>query len=550
MAEDPAKIVWDAIVIGTGMGGSTAGYALARKGLRVLFVEKGRFMQAHAAKSDTRGREEVSPQSDPEAEARLALGWWPQRIRGTTGSGPMDFHAPMGCGTGGSTLHFAAGLERFSPSDFSPRACHPSVTDSTLPERWPVSYEQMRPFYDEAELLYRVRGTPDPLNPTDGSTLLPPPSMSDRDAHLDASMRGLGLHPYRVHVGCEHLPGCRLCADSPCMRDCKSDAARIALMPALRQHGARVLTDTEVIRLDADRIEVQGVVCRRGGRELTLRGRVIVLAAGAYISPVLLLNSRNAHWPNGLANDNDLVGRNLMFHVGDLFAFAPLERLSAEGPTKSLAVNDFYFRDGNKLGTFQTLGLNVQPSHIMHFLRMASEQSTDWWKKLASPRPVWWRKLSSPGVRLVALAAYHAYRLKYAGIWASIIEDLPYHRNRILVDPTAPSGFRFEYHWSEELQRRLKLSRELIPQYLRPHRLMRITKGSNTNFGHVCGTCRFGDDPSTSVLDRDNRAHGLKNLYVVDASFFPSSGGTNPSLTIAANALRVAESISGRLLGN
>jgi choline dehydrogenase-like flavoprotein len=535
--EAAADTLWDAVVVGTGMGGSTAGYALARAGWRVLFIEKGRFLQTGQAAATT------SEGDDP--QSRLSRGRWPHPMRGTVGTDDLEFDAPLGCGTGGSTLLYAAGLERFSPLDFEPRKNHPSASASTLPERWPFSYEELSPFYERAESLYRVRGTPDPLTSSGGPTLLPPPLLSERDAHLKASFSSRGLHPYRIHIGCEHVAGCELC-DGVCRRQCKSDAARLAMLPALEVDGAGLLARTEVVRLEADRHTVRQVVCHRDGETFRVRGRVILLAAGAYMSPALLLKSQNEFWPRGLANTSDIVGRNLMFHFGDMIAVAPLQRLSAEGPPKSLALNDFYMAEGQKLGTFQAMGIAMNVGQIMHYMRYMAQTETVWWKKLASPDPVWWRKVSSPFVRAVAWTAFHAYRLKYASLWATILEDLPYRHNRIVLDTGSPNGMRFEYHYADELKARLAASRRLIAQALRPHRMLVIPRDTPLNFGHVCGTCRFGDDPSNSVLDRNNRAHGLDNLYVVDASFFPSSGGTNPSLTIAANALRVSEAITAR----
>jgi len=150
-------------------------------------------------------------------------------------------------------------------------------------------------------------------------------------------------------------------------------------------------------------------------------------------------------------------------------------------------------------------------------------------------------------VRLVALLIYHVFNFKNAAIWASIIEDLPYRDNRIIADRTTPSGIRFEYKYTDELKMRVQEFRELVAGAVSPHRTIVLSGENNINFGHVCGTCRFGDDPSQSVLDRNNRTHDISNLYVADASFFPSSGGTNPSLTIAANALRVGDAIHAAL---
>ena len=127
-------------------------------------------------------------------------------------------------------------------------------------------------------------------------------------------------------------------------------------------------------------------------------------------------------------------------------------------------------------------------------------------------------------------------------------EDLPYSDNRVFPDSTSRNNMRFTYRYTDELMERNQLFRRALKRTLGTrHKLRVITGKENINYGHVCGTCRFGDDPAISVLDKNNRAHDVSNLYVVDASFFPSSGGTNPSLTIAANALRVGDAISERL---
>jgi choline dehydrogenase-like flavoprotein len=120
---------------------------------------------------------------------------------------------------------------------------------------------------------------------------------------------------------------------------------------------------------------------------------------------------------------------------------------------------------------------------------------------------------------------------------AAIMEDLPYPSNRVVPGP----ALGIEYHLHARDYTRLKAFRAHVVRALQPYRYLALHQAEkNAMLAHVCGTCRFGNDPNTSVLDLHNRAHGLENLYVVDSSFFPSSAGTNPALTIAANALRVA----------
>lgn len=523
---------WDAVVIGTGMGGATAGYALARRGWRVLFIEKGHFL--HGPESN---KGDFSLPSDDRPHIRLTRGWWPYPVVGVTSFGNHRFFAPLGCGSGGTSTLYAAQLERFRPEDFRPRAHHPQATDSTLPESWPIGYDELVPYYEEAEKLYRVSGTPDPLDGSSagGASLREPPPLSERDHTLFESFRGCGLHPYRAHVACEFVEGCLGCGGTLCPRNCKTDSARACLLPALRDFGAKLLDNCEVVELEADAHAVRGVRCRLGGREISIRGRIVVLAAGAFVSPALLLKSRSQQWPNGLANSSDQVGRNLMLHAHAWVAVSAGSKRSTHGPLKSISLNDFYVDDQAKLGTFQSLGMTADHGSIAYYLR----------SRIGSlPRLM--HTLLEPCLRLLAHALSIPFR--NAAIFAGIIEDLPYAENRVLVDSAAENGLRFEYRYPDELRRRSQLFVDRLRSVLKGHhRVMPISGRDNLDYGHVCGTVRFGDDPKTSVLDRDNRAHDVANLYVVDASFLPSSGGTNLSLTIAANALRVGTAMDKQL---
>lgn len=525
LPDEPEQTIWDVIVVGTGVGGATLGHALAAGGQRVLFVEKGPMLHGPAAPR----------------RIEAGAGWWPHQVHAETSFGTLRFRLPIGCASGGSSAFYAGALERFSPADFAPRANFPNVHDSSLPERWPISYAELSPYYERAEELYRVRGTQDPLHGGTPSKLLEPPVPSARDAHFEKSFTALGLHPYRVHAGCEFLPGCDGCPTGPCRRSCKRDAASTCLVPALEDFGAKMLPDCEVVRIEADAASVRELVCRTRDGELRLRARNFVLAAGAFMTPVLMLRSANEHWPQGVANRSGLVGRNLMFHAGDFFAVSPLRSVSGEGPQKTMALNDFYQIDGVKLGTFQSLGISMEIGQIMQYLRNTADYNPAWWAKLFASRPIWWRKVSSPAVRLVALVLFRLLRFKHAGVWVSIIEDLPFPDNRVLPDPEDPRQVRVQYRYSDELKGRVLEFRRKLRRALGRHRIIPLTQADKIDYPHASGTCRFGDDPTCSVLDRNNRAHGLLNLFVVDASFFPSSAGTNPSLTIAANALRVAD---------
>jgi len=527
--EDPEREPWDAIVVGTGMGGGTIGYELARLGRRVLFLEKGRFLQRDPeTESGDLARESEEP------ETRLRRGQWPVPLSGRTSFGDVEFFLPLGCGTGGSSLLYAAALERLLPADFEPRGNFPEAPDAALPETWPVSYDEMEPWYERAERLYRVRGTPDPLHGGAGHHLLEPPRLSERDEAVRRLFLRAGLHPYRVPVGCEYVEGCQGCGGIVCMRQCKSDAGAVGVVPAVEKLGARLLARCEVRALEAAPRRVERVHCTWEGRPLALSARVVILAAGALASPLLLLASRSGDWPDGLANRTGLVGRHLMLHTSDFVAVRPDAGGSVEGPAKSLAFNDLYFVDGRKLGTFQAVGLPISSGMALAHLRHLAERDPSWWRRLTRP--------------LLPLAAYAgSFHFRNAVVYSSIVEDLPYADNRVIPERGGGAGMRFEYHYRDELRERNALFRRRLAELLGHRRIFVLSSEHNLNYGHACGTCRFGDDPADSVLDRDNRAHGIDNLYVVDASCFPSSGGKNPSLTIAANALRVAQAVHGEL---
>lgn len=521
---DPSEDEWDVIVVGTGMGGGTAGYELARRGRRVLFLEKGKFL--HGGPGAVL---QPDPNRKPEQEMRLMTGRWPHPIRGRTSFGDVEFYAPLGCGTAGTTGLYGSQLERFQPIDFEPLQHFKDIPGAEVPEAWPVGYDEMLPYYRRAEALYRVRGTQDPLNPDPDAMLLRPPELSERDAALHEAFESRGLHPYRSHVGFQYLPECFECADV-CPIGCKSDAAGVSVIPALVKFDARLIPECEVVEILATRNQVSGVRVIWKGRESTISARTIVLAAGAYMTPLLLMNSKSSEWPEGLANRNGVVGRYLMLHASDFVAISPRTWHSPDGPEKSIALNDFYVDGGMKLGTLQSVGLKLEPAFIQAYLQYVWERD-----------PRWWRSPSSVFIPPVARWAPRVFAR--ASLFATIVEDLPYAENRIVADADSVNGMRFEYRYTDDLMRRNRHFRKRIRETLSPDHSVRVVTGgrNNINYGHVCGTCRFGDDPTTSALDRDNRAHEIDNLFVVDASFFPSSSGTNPSMTIAANALRVGE---------
>jgi choline dehydrogenase-like flavoprotein len=536
-AREFERVMWDVIVVGTGMGGGTLGYRLARSGRKVLFVEKGR-----STLPGTPGtiRSAMPELAEPRAyrsaaayyDALARAGRTTDEIEDISGRSSRRFVPFIGSGTGGSSALYGMVCERFFVRDFTPRQNFRDPGDSTVPEAWPITYDQMRPWYTEAEKLLGVRGQPDPLRPEAAEVGLPPaPPFSTDNQPLVNYLAGRGLHPYHLPMACDYTDGCVTCQAYLCEKSCKNDAGRNGVLPAVTQHGAHLLDECRVLRLEADRTQVRQVICQHRSEMLALKAKVVVLAAGALATPLLLLNSRSGEWPNGLANGSDWVGRNLMRHLLDWIAVWPQPGCKITAENKEIGLNDFYFWDGQKYGTVQSAGA------------IASLGSMD----MMTNHPGW----HATALRLMSPAVRPIYdRFVNGGlVLTAMMEDLPYLDNRVLPsDRPSEDGrqrlrMRYRLH-ANEIERRPTFLRQ-VKEALKPFRKLTLRTGkNNTNLGHVCGTCRFGTDPKTSVLDPQNRAHEVDNLYVVDASFFPSSTGLNPSLTVAANALRVAEHVN------
>lgn len=533
-AREVERVEWDVLVVGTGMGGGFLGYQLARSGRRVLFVEKGR-----STLPGTPGtiRAAIPEFAEPRSarstgayyDALARAGRTTDEIEDISGRRPKRFVPFIGSGTGGSSALYGMVCERFFAADFTPRQNFRDPGESTVPEAWPISYDELKPWYAAAEKLLGVRGQPDPLRPEAAAVGLPAaPPFSLQNQALVNYLTGRGLHPYHLPMACEYTDGCATCQTYLCERSCKNDAARNGVLPALTDHGAQLLAECRVVRLEADRTEVRQVICEHHSDMLALKAKVVVLAAGALATPALLLNSRSGDWPRGLANGSDWVGRNLMRHLLDPIEIWPHPGHKATAANKEIGLNDFYFWEGQKYGTLQSFGA-IPP---MQWL---------------TNRPDW----RGRALRLMSPAVGQIYKRFFTGgvVLAAMTEDLPYLDNRVLpydrpsMDGRQRMRIQYRLHPSE-IDRRATFLRQLR-EVFQPFRKMPVGSGeANANLGHVCGTCRFGADPKTSVLDPQNRAHQVNNLYVVDTSFFPSSAGLNPSLTVAANALRVAEHVN------
>ncbi|MBY6121181.1 GMC oxidoreductase [Mameliella alba] len=504
---------WDAIVIGAGMGGGTLGRALAEAGQKVLFVEKG----AEGLRSERNGLTEVFV-----PEARAARGLWPDPLHVSLDGVETQFFAPLGSGPGGSSVFYAATLERPERHDLDDLPGQPHPTGG-----WPVGFDEMAPWYDRAARQFRVHGTPDPLSPETPMPLDTPPPLHAAEAALTDSLRAAGLHPYRTHTGIARVEGCENCLGKKCPKLCKMDGRSAGVEPALATGNAHMLSGVAVTRLVSDGTRITGAEIRIDGETRTLRARRYILAAGALHSPRLLLASASEAAPRGLANSSGLVGCNLMLHVDERFALWPKRGVPDSGATKAISFRDFYHREDMRLGAVQAMGIRASYGEMVHFLNRMFDLR-------GQPRL---RALSRP------LAAVAKTMLGHAHLFVGLMEDFPYAHNRVLFDPASPEKLAVTYTLSDELRSRRRAFRKALRRGLRGHRHLFLSMTPELNWGHPCGTLRFGHDPASSVTRADGRAHDLQNLWVADAGFMPTSMGVNPSLTIASNALRVASHI-------
>jgi choline dehydrogenase-like flavoprotein len=507
---------YDVIIIGSGAGGGTLAYRLASSGKRILILERGDYVPREKANWDSRV-------VNVEGRYQTKETWRDSHGR--------PLHPHTNYYVGGNTKFYGAALFRLRERDFAELRHHGGVSPA-----WPVGYDELEPYYTEAEHLYRVHGERgvDPTEPwASAAYKYPKVSHEPRIQQLHDDLARAGLKPFHVPIGVmldeasRHASACircNTCDGFPCLVYAKSDAQVICVDPALRHPNVTLMTGCRVTRLEtnASGREVTGVVFERGGATERLQADIVVVSAGAINSAALLLRSANARHPNGLANRSDQVGRNYMGHVNSVL----LAISATPNPTvfqKTLAVNDFYFGDRD---------FPYPMGHISFVGKFDAVTLS------AGAPPV------VPGMALDVIAKHSL------DFWLTS-EDLPHADNRVSLD--REGNIMLSYTPNNlgahtQLVARLKSLLESIgARHIVPRNLFVGERIPLAGVAHQNGTVRFGDDPQTSVLDRDCRAHDVDNLYVVDGSFFPSSGAVNPALTIMANALRVGDRLRERL---
>ena len=437
---------------------------------------------------------------------------------------------------GGATKMYGAALYRLRPGDFTELRHVDGISPA-----WPLSYDDFEPWYSKAERLYQVHGNGGE-DPTEGHRSEPYPwpavSHEPRIAQISESLEKGGYHPFHAPCGImlneaqrprSTCIRCSWCDGYPCMVHAKSDAEVIAVRPVLDRPNITLVTGAEVTKLETDGAgrAVTGVVVVRDGEREVYTGGIVALAAGAANSAKLLLNSAHDAHPHGLANGSDQVGRNYMFHNCKAVVALSTEKNDTVFQ-KTLGINDFYFAtkdDEWPAGNIQMIGKSNAEA-------MRGEKP-----KLTKLSPEW--TLSDVAERAV-------------DFWLTT-EDLPVADNRVTTDRGGNVHLAYTPTNDAEADRLYgELKKILNHTGMAEHHIL----GKNfymdmsipiAGCAHQAGTCRFGTDPATSVLDVNCKAHELDNLYVVDTSFFPSIGAVNPALTAMANAIRVGEHLAERL---
>jgi choline dehydrogenase-like flavoprotein len=516
---------FDVVIIGSGAGGGTLAQRLAPTGKSILILERGEHLPREAENWSARD-------VFIEHRYRAREQWFDSRGKPFT---PTTHYW-----VGGNTSFYGAALMRLRRRDFEEVAHAGGISPA-----WPIDLADLAPYYEEAERLWRVHGARggDPTEAGDEEPYAYPPIAHDPGVEaLKAHWEAQGWRPFSLPLGInldEAHPltsaciRCRTCGGYPCLLKAKSDARTIAVEPLLASPNVTLLTGRKVIRLetDAQGRTVTGVVCETGQGEERWTGDLVVLAAGAVNSAVVLLASANAAHPDGLANGSDQVGRNYMFHTLTAMVSVTSARAEVTFP-KTLAVNDFYWGDPDG-------GYDKPMGHIQLLEYMSGQtlegQVSEW---------------LPPGLVPDVISEALAERMLSMLV---ISEDLPLPQNRIRLGPDGRIFLDYVFNNLEGHQRlvgRLKASLDGFVDHAHPisqHHFQFDSLLPLYGTAHQAGTLRFGRDPESSVLDPWCKAHELDNLYVVDTSFFPSIAAVNPTLTTVANALRVGDHLKARL---
>ncbi|MBZ4332680.1 GMC family oxidoreductase [Corallococcus interemptor] len=544
----------DVCIVGSGAGGAPLALELGRAGFKVVVLEKGRHYQPRDFVHD-----EIL---NSRRNFFMPLPWEePHLVRqGARGRYERSNAAWTANCVGGGTVHMSGFFYRLKPVDFRLRSTLGAVPGTTVAD-WPISYEELAPFYDKAEAELGVSGqaVPHPFaEPRSGPYPLPPLDVHPVASEIDKVCAAMGWHALptargiisKAYKGRSPCAYCALCGSYGCETGAKSSTLASLIPNAIATGNVEVRPGSMARSIEVDR---QGraksvVYLDKDGVAREQPAKVIIASATAVESARLLLNSTSSRFPNGLANGSGLVGKNLLFSsFGGARAHFRVSRqkaarpwLTDPAPFVNRSLQDFYlmpdgrhgFRKGGTLGFMW-----AHPNPIYAAVGLAGTGKTGVFGKELKDR----------------MRAYRDSRILEFEVYA---EFLPTPGTSVTVEPEVKDKYgipvaaiTLDRHPADFAATRFLVERgEEVLMRLDPDSVERVgTQGETTILQH--GTCRFGDDPAASVLDKHCRAHEVPNLYVVDGSFMPTGGSVPSTLTIAANSFRVADHLVRTLKG-
>jgi choline dehydrogenase-like flavoprotein len=530
-----------AVIVGAGAGGGVAAKELATAGWKVVLLERGRWHSAADCRKDDLHNQRTAALGyafgpDEDRNPRVLLENGKEEILQPSDGGYSNNAACVG----GGTFSYGAMAWRYLEKDFRMRSTYGAVEGSTL-EDWPIEYAELEPYYEKAEWEMGVSGD-DTNNVFKGPRRKPlpmPPLAPNKEYQVLApAAKRLGLHPFDIPMLRNTVPyngrrscmRCRWCVGFACEVNARTGTHNTVIPAALATGNCELRTEcmTKEILLD-DRGRAKGVAYFDANHRLQEQpADVVVVAAGACESARLLLNTRHRLFPNGLGNRYDWVGRNLQSHsyamaIG-LFDFETYDDL---GPGASIAVCDY--NHGNP-------GMAGGGVIANEFIRLPYQ--------FLSQLPPWLPRWGQENKDFVRNAFQRTIAVQGA------VQEMPVFDARVRVHPKIRDywGIPVVLLSGGKHPHTLEVARFIAgkaEEWLREAGAVNVWRrlpGPALSGGqHQAGTCRMGDDPKTSVVNRDCQLHDLDNVYVIDASVHVTNGGFNPALTILANAYRASE---------
>jgi choline dehydrogenase-like flavoprotein len=528
-------------IIGAGASGAAAAKVLTERGIDVVALEKGPWRARESFGGDELAninRYNLWP--DPLLD--------PRTVRTSEDEEPrVDLFCPVPQMVGGGTVHWQGWLPRFTENDFRLRTLVGDVPGATLAD-WPITYADLEPYYSKVEWAFGVSGQAGANafeGPRSRNYPCPPMPVSRYAEKFHVGCRALGWNSFQTPQAAlsrpfNGRPATVVSAFAQQHGDptgTRSSALNVFVPDALRtgHYGLRPDSYVREITVDAQGRARSAVYEDADGDVVEQAAEVIILACGAVESARLLLLSRSGRFPNGLANGSDLVGRNATFHEYSAAVGVFEDPIYAWAGGGYVSASSFQFYDHD-----ESRG-HVSGGHIAA-------------AGVGIPLPINWNLPGRPAWGPEAKRIDRDY-FNHSMAVAMVIHDMPQHENRVDLDDHVTDAWglpvariTLKPHRNDLAQGRFLIDRNAeILEAAGATQIQKVYIDRVTgNCSHQHGTTRMGDDPDTSVLDRWCRAHEVDNLYVVDGGPFPTGTGANPTLSIMANAWRVADHIAGQ----